>query len=408
MAEEARATKPLIFIFITVMIDATGLGIIIPVLPQLITGLTVNTISVAAQYGGALMVVYAVTHFFFAPILGSLSDAYGRRPVLLLSLCALGIDYMLMGFSPTITWLFIGRFIAGAAGATLAVANAYIADTSTSDDRAKNFGLIGAAFGIGFVFGPALGGVLIDFGPRAPFFVAGGLAFANMAYGYLILPETLALENRRPFQLKRANPLGAVIQMKKYPMVLGLIFAVLFYQVAHDSNPSVWSFYTIEKFGWTPRNIGMSLALVGVTLAFVEGILIRFIVPRLGERRSVYFGYLMGAIGFVGFSIADTGIAMLLWILPWSLMGIAGPALRAIIANQVPDNGQGELSGAIASMVSLTAIISPIIMTQTFGYFAHEDASVYFPGAPFMLAGALIGVALLIVQTVIARHKSSL
>ena len=206
MADGQGNTKPLIFIFITVMIDTIGLGIIIPVLPQLITGLTVNTISVAAQYGGALMVVYALTHFFFAPILGNLSDAYGRRPVLLLSLFALGIDYVLMGFAPTIVWLFVGRFIAGAAGATFAVANAYIADTSAPEDRAKNFGLIGAAFGIGFVLGPALGGFLIDFGPRAPFFVAAGLSFANMIYGFLILPETLAKEKRRPFRLSRANP----------------------------------------------------------------------------------------------------------------------------------------------------------------------------------------------------------
>jgi len=407
MTEKAGGTKPLIFIFITVMIDTIGLGIIIPVLPQLITGLTTNTISIAAQYGGALMVVYALTHFFFAPVLGNLSDAFGRRPVLLMSLFALGVDYLMMGFAPTIFWLFVGRFIAGAAGATFSVANAYIADTSAPEDRAKNFGLIGAAFGIGFVLGPALGGMLVDFGPRAPFFVAAALAFANMTYGYLILPETLAKENRRPFQLKRANPLGSLIQMNKFPMVVGLIFAILFYQVAHDSNPSVWSFYTIEKFAWTPRDIGWSLALVGVCLALVEGVLIRFVVPRLGEKRSVYFGYIAGAIGFAGFALADTGTAMLLWILPWSLMGIAGPSLRAIIANQVPSNSQGELSGAIASMISLTAILSPILMTQTFGYFAKKGTSVYFPGAPFLLAAFLTVIALVIVLRVIGRNRSS-
>jgi MFS transporter, DHA1 family, tetracycline resistance protein len=407
MVDKAGGTKPLIFIFITVMIDTIGLGIIIPVLPQLITGLTVDTISIAAQYGGALMVVYAVTHFFFAPVLGNLSDAFGRRPVLLLSLFALGIDYLMMGFAPTIIWLFVGRFIAGAAGATYSVANAYIADTSAPEDRAKNFGLMGAAFGIGFVLGPALGGMLVDFGPRAPFFVAAGLAFSNMLYGYLILPETLAKENRRPFQLKRANPVGSITQMKKYPMVIGLIIAILFYQMAHGANPSVWSFYTIEKFAWTPRDIGWSLALVGISLALVEGVLIRFIVPRLGEKRSVYVGYIIGAVGFAGFAMADTGTAMLLWILPWSLMGIAGPSLRAIVANQVPANGQGELSGAIASMISLTAILSPILMTQTFGYFANKGTSVYFPGAPFLLAACLIVVALLIVQHVLRQDRSS-
>jgi len=228
-----------------------------------------------------------------------------------------------------------------------------------------------------------------------------------MTYGYLILPETLAKENRRPFQLKRANPLGSLIQMNKFPMVVGLIFAILFYQVAHDSNPSVWSFYTIEKFAWTPRDIGWSLALVGVCLALVEGVLIRFVVPRLGEKRSVYFGYIAGAIGFAGFALADTGTAMLLWILPWSLMGIAGPSLRAIIANQVPSNSQGELSGAIASMISLTAILSPILMTQTFGYFAKKGTSVYFPGAPFLLAAFLTVIALVIVLRVIGRNRSS-
>jgi DHA1 family tetracycline resistance protein-like MFS transporter len=406
MADGQGNTKPLIFIFITVMIDTIGLGIIIPVLPQLLTGLTVNTISVAAQYGGALMVVYALTHFFFAPILGNLSDAYGRRPVLLLSLFALGIDYVLMGFAPTIVWLFVGRFIAGAAGATFAVANAYIADTSAPEDRAKNFGLIGAAFGIGFVLGPALGGFLIDFGPRAPFFVAAGLSFANMIYGYLILPETLAKEKRRPFSLSRANPVGSVIQMNKFPMVLGLIIAILFFQTAHDAHPSVWSFYTIEKFDWTPRDIGLSLALVGISIALVQGVLIRFILPRLGEKKSAYFGYVMGTIGFAGFAFADSGTAMLLWILPWSLMGIAGPALRAIIANQVPDEQQGELSGAIASMISLTAIFSPIIMTQTFGYFASNNASIYFPGAPFLLAAALVVLTIICVHQVLRRGQS--
>jgi DHA1 family tetracycline resistance protein-like MFS transporter len=407
MSDKASNTKPLIFIFITVMIDTIGLGIIIPVLPQLITGLTDSKISVAAQYGGALAVVYAVTHFFFAPVLGNLSDAYGRRPVLLLSLFALGIDYVLMGYAPTIIWLFVGRFIAGAAGATFAVANAYIADTSAPEDRAKNFGLIGAAFGIGFVLGPALGGLLIEFGPRAPFFVAAALAFANMAYGYFILPETLAPENRRPFHLKRANPVGSIIQMNKYPLVLGLIIAALFYQIAHDANPSIWSYYTIEKLSWTPRDIGWSLAMVGISIAFVEGILIRFIIPRIGEKRAVYFGYVMAAIGFTGFALADTGTAMMLWIIPWSLMGIAGPALRAIIANQVPDDQQGELSGAMASMISLTAIISPVIMTQTFGFFASKASPVYFPGAPFILAAGMIIIAIIVVQHVTSRQPAT-
>jgi len=338
MAELSGNTKPLIFIFITVMIDTIGLGIVIPVLPQLLTGLTVNTISVAAQYGGALMVVYALTHFFFAPILGNLSDAYGRRPVLLLSLGALGIDYVLMGFAPTIAWLFIGRLIAGAAGATFAVANAYIPDTSAPEDR--------------------------------------------------------------------ANPVGSIIQMNKFPMVVGLIIAILFFQTAHDAHPSIWSFYTIEKFDWTPSDIGLSLALVGISMALVQGVLIRFILPRLGEKKSTYFGYFMGAIGFAGFAFADTGTAMLLWILPWSLMGIAGPALRAIIANQVPDEQQGELSGAIASMISLTAIFSPVIMTQTFGYFASENASIYFPGAPYLLAAALVVLTFICVHFVLRRGQS--
>ncbi len=407
MADGQGDTKPLIFIFITVMIDTIGLGIIIPVLPQLITGLTNSAISVAAQYGGFLALTYAVTHFFFAPVLGNLSDAYGRRPVLLLSLFALGIDYVFMGFAPSIIWLFVGRLIAGAAGATFAVANAYIADTSAPEDRAKNFGLIGAAFGIGFVLGPALGGLLIEFGARAPFYVAAGLAFANMAYGYFILPETLAPENRRPFHIKRANPIGSIIQMNKYPLVLGLILAALFYHIAHDANPSIWSYYTIEKLDWSPREIGWSLAMVGITIALVEGVLIRFIIPRIGEKKSVYFGYVMAAIGFTGFAFADTSLMMMLWIIPWSLMGIAGPALRAIIANQVPDDQQGELSGAIASMVSLTAIFSPLIMTQTFGYFASKASPVYFPGAPFILAAGMIVVAILVVRRVTSRRVNA-
>ena len=390
MNDPAVRRRPLLFIFITVLIDMIGFGIIIPVMPELIMELTGEGLGRAAQYGGWLLFVYALMQFFFAPIIGNLSDRFGRRPVLLFSLVAFGCDYLVMGFAPTLAWLFAGRIVAGIAGATHSTASAYIADVSPPEQRSQNFGLIGAAFGLGFMLGPVLGGFLGEYGPRVPFFAAAGLALCNAAYGFLILPETLSPADRRPFQLRRANPVGALAQMRSYPVVVGLFGALILYMIAHDANPAVWSYYTMLKFGWTEREVGYSMGAVGLGVTLVQGFLIRAAIPRIGELRAVFVGYGLMSLAFAGFAFASAGWMMYAFIVPLSLGGLATPALRGIMSNRVPDNAQGELQGAIASALSLTAIVAPLFMTQLFGYFTSDAAPLYFPGAPFLTAGVLL------------------
>ena len=391
-----RKNLSIIFIFITVLIDVIGLGIIIPVMPSLLVELTGAELYNAAQVAGVLMFTYALMQFLFAPVLGNLSDAYGRRPVLLLSLVALGINYLIMGVAGSLFWLFVGRILSGMSGATYATANAYIADISDEQERAVNFGRVGAAFGLGFVIGPAIGGLLADFGTRVPFLFAAGLAFANAAYGYFILPETLALEKRRPFEVTRANPLGAIAQMRQYPIIMGLLAVIVLYQLGHDVNPAVWSFYMIEKFGWTERDIGLSLAAVGLSMAIVQGGLIGAILDRLGERRAALIGLVIGGIGFVGFGTASQGWMIYAWIIPFAFVGIAMPAIRGIMSRQVGPDQQGELQGAIASLMAAVWIFSPLLMTQMFSYFSGPATPIYFPGAPFVVAGLLMFLALMV------------
>lgn len=390
MTEPRVGRRALAFVFITVLIDMIGFGIVIPVVPELIMELTGEDLPNAALYGGWLLFAYALMQFFFAPIIGNLSDRFGRRPVLLLSLGAYGLDYALMGLAPTLVWLFVGRIVAGVVGGSYVTANAYIADVSAPEDRAKNFGLVGAAFGVGFILGPVIGGILGEYGARLPFFVAAGMAVANVIYGFFVLPETLPPESRRPFSFARANPIGAIREMRRYPLVLGFLGAMLFYQIAHDANPAVWTYYTMLKFEWTERQVGYSLGLVGVTIVLVQGVLIRIILPRLGEARAVVAGYLLMSLGFVGFAFSSNSWMMIAFILPWSLGEIATPALRGIMANQVPDDAQGGLQGAITSIASLTMIAAPLLLTRLFGHFTGEGAPVYFPGAAFFTAGVML------------------
>jgi len=396
VSEAGPRRNALTFLFITVLVDMIGFGIVIPVVPELIMELTGEGLGEAAVYGGWLMFLYAAMQLFFAPIMGNLSDRFGRRPVLLLSLLVFGLDYLLMGVAPTITWLFVGRFIAGIVGASHTTANAYIADVSPAEDRAKNFGLMGAAFGMGFILGPVIGGILGDYGARLPFFAAAGLALANVAYGWFALPESLPREQRRPFHLKRANPLGALKQMRGYPIVIGLFVALFFWQIAHDANPSTWSYYAMLKFEWSEREVGYSLGFLGILLALVQGVLIRAVLPRIGETRAVYIGFTLLALGFVGFAYSSEGWMLYAFIVPWALGGIANPALRGIMANRVPGNAQGELAGAITSLVSLTSIVAPLLMTRLFGYFTGDRAPVYFPGAAFLAAGLLTTVTVIV------------
>ena len=405
MAKDSKQAA-LGFIFITLLIDVAGFGIIIPVFPKLISGLIHGNLSDASRYGGWLGFSYAIMQFLFAPILGNLSDKYGRRPVLLFSLFGFGIDYLLQGFAPNIFWLFIGRSIAGITGGSFTTAAAYIADVSTPEKRAQNFGMIGAAFGIGFIVGPVIGGLLGQFGERVPFFAAAALALLNWLYGYFVLPESLAKENRRPFEWKRANPMGALKQLQKYPAVAGLVASIALLYVAGHAVQSTWSYYTMHKFAWNAKMVGYSLGFVGLTVGLVQGLLIRVIIPKLGNEKSVYIGLILYAVGFLLFAFATKTWMMYAFMIPYSLGGIAGPSLQGIISAHVPPNEQGELQGALTSLMSATAIIGPLIMTNLFAYFTSAAAPVDFPGAA-MLLGAILSVisAILAYKTLIHEKR---
>jgi DHA1 family tetracycline resistance protein-like MFS transporter len=393
MAAGGIRKRAVIFIFITILIDTISLGLILPVLPALIMQLTGEGLSAAAAYGGWLSFVFAAMQFFCAPLLGNLSDRYGRRPVLLLSLFALGLDYIVMGFAPQLGWLFVGRLVAGVAGAAYAPAYAYIADISPPEKRAQNFGLVGAAFGVGFIVGPAIGGLLGILGPRAPFFVAAAFALLNVTFGFFALPESLPPESRRAFAWSRANPLGTLTQMRKYPVVLGLAAAAFLWQLGHQVMPSIWTFYTMLKFDWSVAAVGYSLAAAGVVMAISQGALTRVLIPGLGgERRSALVGLLAGAAVYLCYALASQGWMMYLGLLLWSLGGLAWPSLNALMSQQIPATAQGELQGGLASLSSLSSILGPPMMTQLFGYFAGSTAPIYFPGAPF-LAAALLACA---------------
>ena len=383
----ARNKKAAIgFIFITLLIDVIGLGIIIPVVPKLLQQLLgSNDISKASQYGGWLTFAYASMQFLFSPILGNLSDKYGRRPVLLFSLFGFGIDYLFLSFAPSIVWLFIGRIISGITGASFTTASAYIADISTPENRAQNFGMIGAAFGLGFIIGPLVGGLLGEYGARIPFLVSAGLALANWLYGYFVLPESLDTAHRRPFEWRRANPLGSIKQLKKYPAVGGLIVSLVLIYLAGHAVQSNWSFFNIEKFHWTPKMIGISLGAVGLLVATVQGGLIRVINPKIGNEKSVYFGLGLYALGLLLFSFASESWMMFVFLIPYCLGGIAGPALQSIISGHVPSNEQGELQGALTSLISVTSIVGPLLMTNSFAFFTGPHQPFYFPGIAFFI-----------------------
>jgi len=382
------------FIFITLLMDVTGLGIIIPVLPKLIEQLIHGDISEAAAYGGWLTFAYAIVQFICAPVLGNLSDRYGRRPVLLFSLLGFGLDYFFMAFAPSIAWLFAGRILSGITGASFTTAAAYIADVSTPEKRTQNFGLIGAAFGLGFILGPMLGGLLGQFGAKAPFLAAGVLSLLNVVYGYFILPESLSLDSRRPFEWKRANPAGALVQMKKYPVVYGLIVTLIMLYIASNGVQSTWAFYGIQKFRWDEARVGYSLAFSGLLVGIVQLGLIRIVIPRIGTIKSLYIGLLFYASGLMLFAFATDGWMMFAILIPYSLGNIASPALQSIITGQVAVAEQGELQGGLTSLMSVTTIIAPPFMSHLFAYFTGERAPFIFPGAPFFLSALLVMVSI--------------
>jgi len=391
------------FIFITLLLDVTGIGIIIPVMPTLIMELTGEGVSQAAEYGGWLLFAFAAAQFICSPLVGALSDRYGRRPILLSSLFGFGIDYLFMAYAPTLGWLFLGRVIAGIMGASFTTGAAYIADVSPPEKRAQNFGLIGMAFGLGFIVGPVLGGLLGEFGPRVPFLAAAVLTLLNWLYGFFILPESLSPENRRHFNWKRANPVGSLLNLKRYPVILGLIVALVFVYIAAHAVQSTWAYYTMLKFKWDESAIGLSLGFVGVLSAIVQGGLIRIVIPKLGQVNSVYAGMLFYFAGLLLFSIASQGWMMYPYLVVYCLGGFAGPALQGIMSSQVPANEQGELQGANTSMMSATTVVGPPLMTWLFAYSTGQEAPFYFPGAP-MLLGALLTLLSLFLSWRTLRH----
>ncbi|MFI5137394.1 MAG: TCR/Tet family MFS transporter [Sphingobacteriales bacterium] len=378
------------FIFVTLLVDVMGFGIIIPVLPKLIAHLIHGTISDAAPYAGLLAFAYATMQFFCSPIIGNLSDKFGRRPVLLSSLFGFGIDYLFLAFAPTVWWLLVGRVIAGITGASFTTASAYIADISTPEKRAANFGLVGVAFGVGFILGPAIGGLLGTYNVRYPFLASAALALLNVAYGYFILPESLSKENRRPLDLKRCSPWGSLIALSKYKAVIGLAFSLFLVYFAVQSVQSVWTFFTIEKFQWTNATVGWSLALVGLLVAAVQGGLIRVIIPKIGQERSIWIGLLLYTAGLILFAFASKSWMMFAILVPYCLGGIAGPALQGYMSNAVPTNEQGELQGGLTSLASLSTIFGPLVMLWSFHYFTKPGAPFQFAGAPFVIGAVLM------------------
>ena len=379
----------LAFIAVTLLLDTIGFGLIMPVYPRLLIEVTGESLSRAAVYGGWLGFIFAAMQFVFAPILGNLSDRYGRRRVLLFAIGSLGIDYIIMGFAPTLEWLFVGRAIAGAAGASFTPAYAYVADISPPEKRAQNFGVVSAAFGIGFIIGPAIGGLLGTLGPRAPFFAAAALSLINLCYGFFVLPESLPPERRRAFEWRRANPLGTLVQMKKHPVVLGVLCALFVWALGNQVMPSTWAFYTKFRFGWSEAMIGASFAAVGLVMASSQAIVMRRLVPRLGERRAAIIGITSGAIGYAGFGLATRSWMMFALLATWFFAAIVMPTMNGFMSHRISPDAQGELQGAVASLFSLAAIIGPPFMTHLFARFTAPASSVHVPGAAFLAASLL-------------------
>lgn len=398
-----QSRLPFVFIIATLMLDSIGIGIIIPVMPELLSTLTGDSISQVALWGGFMATTYAVMQFVCGPTIGNLSDRFGRRPILLTSVFVMGLDYILLTLADTIWLLFIGRVIAGISGATFSTAAAYVADITPPEKRAANFGLIGASFGVGFVIGPVIGGFLVEFGPRAPFIVAAIFALTNFVVGYFILPETLAKEKRRKFEWKRANPLGAFKVIRSIPNMTFLVTILFVFTISHQVYPAVWSYYTIEQFSFSERMIGITLGVFGIFMAIMQGGLIRVIIPRLGETKTAKYGLILNlAVFLIVAFVSNTWF--LFALLPFMAFGaVVGPALQGIMSNIVSEDSQGELQGIVSSVNALAMIFSPITMTGIFRYFTSETSPIYLPGAPF-LASAVLEVTALVLLVLFARN----
>lgn len=389
---KARSTLPLIFILTTLVIDAMGIGLILPVMPDLIRDVSGGGLAQAAVWGGVLSTSFAVMQFLFSPLLGALSDAHGRRPVLLVSLGVMSAAYLTMAVAPEMGLLLAARIVSGITGATVATGNAVIADISTREQKAARFGLVGAAFGMGFVFGPLLGGLLGELGPRAPFYAAAGLAFANCVFGALVLPETLRQDLRRRMRLSRANPFNAASDLGRLPGITRLVTVYFLYEFAFYVYPACWSFFTQARFGWSTATIGLSLALFGLAVGAVQGGLIRLVLARLGENGTIIYGLAFNILAFPAIAFVSNGTLALILTPLIALGAVVMPALQAKMSSAVPDDQQGTLQGVVASARSLAMILSPVAMTGIFFAFTRDGAAVWFPGAPFLLSMALMVV----------------
>jgi len=391
--KKAEASK--LFIFITILLDAIGIGVIIPILPEVIKrfGTSSNFVS---TYFGYFISVYALMQFLASPLLGSLSDKYGRRPVLLVSLLGSGLDYLLMAFAPSLWILFLGRLISGLTGANQTVAASYIADISTAENRASNFGMIGAAFGIGFVFGPALGGVVGSYGHQWPFILASVLTLMNFLFGMFVLPESLSLEHRRNVEFSKLNPLRSLAHTFFKPSLSLFIWIYFLSNLAGQVHPSVWTLYTSYKFNWTSMQVGLSLAAVGISFGIGQGVTTRFAVPRLGEKNAVLLGTLILTFSYFCYAIATSGWMMYPIISLMIFGGIAIPSLQSLMTKEVAANEQGELQGSLVSVMSLTSILGPLIYTNLFSHFT-EPFTLSFPGAPYATASFISLICLLLI-----------
>ncbi|MCK0172269.1 TCR/Tet family MFS transporter [Aliiroseovarius sp. S1123] len=382
------------FILATILLDAVGIGIVFPIMPDLMERVGAANTADGAFWGGILMASYAAMQFLFAPIIGGISDSLGRRPVLLLALVALAVDYVVMALATTFWWLLLGRVLAGIAGATYITATAYLADISKPEERAANFGLIGATFGIGFVMGPAIGGLVAGIHITAPFWLAAVLATLNVAFGLFLLPESLAPEKRRAFTKRDLNPFGSILDAFRLPGLMLPLILIFAFEFANMVYPTLWAFWTREVFGWGTALIGISLASYGIAVAFTQGVVMRFMLPKLGEYRTLIFSIICAIAAFVAFGLTGNAWVMFSFIIVAALADMAPPTMTAMMANMVSEDRQGLLQGVIASLGSIAAVIAPMVVTGVFQFFANANAPIYLPGAPFLLSGLMVLILL--------------
>jgi MFS transporter, DHA1 family, tetracycline resistance protein len=397
----------MVFIIVTVLLDFLAFGIIAPVLPDLIKTFEGGNIARASDMVGYFGLIWSLMQFLFLPLLGAWSDRFGRRPVILISCLGLGLDYIFMALAPSLKWLFVGRLISGITASNVSTAFAYITDITAPAERAKKFGMLGASFGMGFIVGPAVGGMVGHYNLRAPFWAAAGLSLANFLYGYFVLPESLAKEKRAKSAWHMANPLGSLTLLRSHPELAGLSVVVILYYLAHQALQSVWVLYTEYRFGWNTRDVGISLGVVGVSAVIVSGGLVGPYVKRFGERFSLLSGLFYGFLGFVGFAFTRTGWGMLAAIPFIGLWGVAGPAMQSLMSQRVDVSSQGKLQGAINSLRALTGMVGPVVFTQVFSAAISPETRLHLPGAPYYLAAILLIAAMAVAVAVTRRHGAA-